>query len=113
MHFTLAIGGLQESQRMVVAVRRQHLFRMLEPLVRHRYDVLTGATLDEPLRKPNVVLMNEDAPLPADGYVVLECFPTSVWRASGLTTLPGKRKHPALAPYVTALSDAYMLPRSA
>jgi hypothetical protein len=42
---------------MVVAVRRQHLFRMLEPLVRHRYDVLNRATLDELLRKPNVVLM--------------------------------------------------------
>jgi hypothetical protein len=46
------------------------------------------ALFDELLRKPNVVLKNDGAPLPREGYVVLECFPTSVWRTSGLTALP-------------------------
>ena len=41
---------------------------------------------------------------------VMECFPTSTWRASGLKPLPGKGKKPALASFVSALRRAYRLP---
>jgi len=43
-------------------------------------------------------------------YVVLECFPTSAWRSSGLVPLPAKAKKPDLAPYVQSLTAAYQLP---
>ncbi|MER2559706.1 MAG: hypothetical protein ABTQ32_03245 [Myxococcaceae bacterium] len=42
---------------------------------------------------------------------LMECFPTSTWRASGLKPLPGKGKKPVLAPFVSALRRAYRLPR--
>lgn len=44
------------------------------------------------------------------GYVVLECFPTSIWRSSGLSPLPGKTRRPALAPHYARLAAAYALP---
>lgn len=44
------------------------------------------------------------------GLHLMECFPTSTWRASGLTPLPGKGKKPALPPFVRALRRAYRLP---
>lgn len=44
------------------------------------------------------------------GLQIMECFPTSTWRASGLQPLPGKGKKPALAPFVTSLRRAYRLP---
>ena len=47
------------------------------------------------LRRPDVVLVNDvgvsTLAVPARGYYVLEAFPTSVWRATGLAPLPGKR----------------------
>lgn len=45
-----------------------------------------------------------------DGYVVLECFPTSIWRASGLTPLPAKAKRPDVQAHFDALAAAYGLP---
>jgi hypothetical protein len=45
-----------------------------------------------------------------DGYVVLECFPTSIWRASGLTPLPAKAKQPNVQAHYDALAAAYALP---
>ena len=45
-----------------------------------------------------------------DGYVVLECFPTSTWRASGLTPLPAKAKRPDVQAHYHALAAAYALP---
>ncbi|MBM4776206.1 MAG: DUF429 domain-containing protein [Archangiaceae bacterium] len=44
------------------------------------------------------------------GLQLLECFPTSTWRASGLKPLPGKGKKPSLGPFVSALRRAYRLP---
>src|SRR5229473_959990 len=44
------------------------------------------------------------------GYVILECFPTSAWRSSGLAPLPGKGRKPDLQPYVSSLVAAYRLP---
>jgi hypothetical protein len=43
-------------------------------------------------------------------YVVLECFPTSAWRSSGLVPLPAKGRKPELAPYWRRLRRAYGLP---
>jgi hypothetical protein len=45
-----------------------------------------------------------------DGYAVLECFPTSLWRASGLTPLPAKAKRPDVQAHYQALAAAYALP---
>lgn len=45
-----------------------------------------------------------------DGYVVLECFPTSIWRASGLTPLPAKAKRPDVQAHYDALAAVYALP---
>lgn len=46
----------------------------------------------------------------SDGYVVLECFPTSIWRASGLTPLPAKAKRPDVQAHYDRLAAAYALP---
>ena len=51
-----------------------------------------------------------DARAVGDGYVVLECFPTSIWRASGLPPLPAKVKRPDVQAYYEALAAAYALP---
>ncbi len=69
------------------------------------------ALFDALLLRDGVVLANAlpDA-LPRRGYVVLECFPTSAWRSSGLPPLPGKGKRPRLGPYIAALQEAYALP---
>jgi hypothetical protein len=65
---------------------------------------------DALLSKPGVVLANDRRGCEPAGYAVLECYPTSAWRASGLVPLPGKNARPALQPYVAALLDAYRLP---
>jgi hypothetical protein len=67
---------------------------------------------DRLLALPDVSLANDPAHLmaPKTGYVLLECFPTSAWRSSGLDALPGKHKRPDPAPYVEALTQAYALP---
>src|SRR5918912_289199 len=45
------------------------------------------------LGRPGVALADPAAPRPDDGdYRVLECFPTSAWRSSGLLPLPAKSK---------------------
>lgn len=64
------------------------------------------------LTRPEVVLANDPAQRysGAGGYLLLECFPTSAWRSSGLTPLPGKAAGPALGPYVDALVAKYALP---
>lgn len=49
------------------------------------------------------------------GYHLLECFPTSTWRASGLQPLPGHRNAPpeVVRHFATRLATAYGLPGSA
>lgn len=47
---------------------------------------------------------------PGGGYVVLECFPTAIWRASGLTPLPAKAKRPDVQRFYDALAAAFALP---
>jgi hypothetical protein len=64
------------------------------------------------LARPGVRLADPDAPNSDDsGYLLLECFPTSAWRSSGLVPLPAKSKNPDLAPYWRSLRRAYALPR--
>lgn len=48
----------------------------------------------------------------ASAYVVLECFPTSAWRSSGLRPLPAKSRKPDLRPFLRSLTAAYRLPRA-
>jgi hypothetical protein len=63
------------------------------------------------LGRASVVLANTPQVIaPAHGYLVLECFPTSAWRSSGLTPLPGKAARPALAPHLGQLARTYGLP---
>ncbi len=57
---------------------------------------------------------NRLEPLSGDEFWLIECFPTSIWRTSGLSVLPGKnrclRNHIDLKPYHGDLTSAYMLP---
>ena len=64
------------------------------------------------LLRPGVRLVSPSASgeIPSDGYVVLECFPTSVWRTSGLTPLPGKSRKPDLRSFADKLLTAYHIP---
>jgi hypothetical protein len=66
---------------------------------------------DALLARPDVVLADPETTIGAGAaYAVLECFPTSTWRTSGLKPLPGKGKRPALPPFSRALATAYGLP---
>jgi hypothetical protein len=72
---------------------------------------LSIAVFDALLAREHVVLANDDAlHIPVGGYAVLECFPTSLWRSSGLAALPGKAARPDLGGYIAALRAAYDLP---
>lgn len=63
------------------------------------------------LARPGVALADPTvAPETPNRYVVLECFPTSAWRSSGLAALPGKGRRPDLTPYWRSLAAAYGLP---
>ncbi len=72
----------------------------------------------ELLCRPDVALVNDHAgdirPRPA-GYWLLECFPTSTWRTSGLEPLPGHRRAPVevIERFARRLVAAYGLPSSA
>jgi hypothetical protein len=69
------------------------------------------AVFDELLAKPGVVLADPSIVATSAGsYVVLECFPTSAWRSSGLAPLPAKQKNPDLATYMKSLAAKYRLP---
>ena len=72
----------------------------------------------ELLRRPDVALVNDRAtdikPRPA-GYWLMECFPTSTWRTSGLEPLPGHRRAPAevVERFARRLVAAFDLPSTA
>lgn len=78
--------------------------------VRHAIEVFDALLVHDD------VALAVDAPAtpPRGGYVVLECFPTSTWRAAGLRPLPGKARlrdvQRDAGPYVRALVDAFGLP---
>ena len=67
---------------------------------------------DELLKREGVRLAdpNDSRTPPSSGYVLVECFPTSAWRSSGLAALPAKSKRPPLQQYASALASAYTLP---
>ncbi len=44
------------------------------------------------------------------GYLLLESFPTAIWRATGLTPLPAKSRRPDVAAFYARLADAFALP---
>lgn len=44
------------------------------------------------------------------GYLLLESFPTAIWRAAGLTPLPAKARRPDVAAFYARLADAFALP---
>ena len=44
------------------------------------------------------------------GYLLLESFPTAIWRAAGLTPLPAKSRRPDVAAFYAQLADAFALP---
>ena len=65
------------------------------------------------LARPGVELADPAAAAEESSYVVLECFPTSAWRSSGLVALPAKGKFPDLAAHLRSLTAAYRLPPAA
>lgn len=65
------------------------------------------------LGRPGVALGDPTAAAkPPTSYLVIECFPTSAWRSSGLDPLPARGKRPELSRYLRALTAAYRLPRT-
>lgn len=44
------------------------------------------------------------------GYLLLESFPTAIWRASGLPPLPAKSRRPDVAAFYARLAEAFALP---
>lgn len=88
------------------------------PLTFLRWIRFSISVFAELLSRPDVVLVNDDAgdiaPRPA-GYWLIECFPTSTWRTSGLVALPGHRRAPAevVERFARDLVAAYGLPPSA
>jgi hypothetical protein len=66
----------------------------------------------ELLEAESVFLADPTAPrsAPSDGYLLVECNPTSAWRASDLVPLPGKSKRPQLEPYLVSLARTFGLP---
>ena len=73
---------------------RHRLSLNLSPLDSIQYRGLRRA----PRSTRRVALLNEpsgDVPVHQPGYWLLECFPTSSWRTSGLSALPGHRRAPA------------------
>ena len=79
------------------------------------------AVFEELLSLGRATLANEpEAALPmsvsdAGRYVLLECFPTSTWRCSGLVPLPGHRNAPpdVVEDHAAKLRDRYGLPATA
>jgi transcriptional regulator with XRE-family HTH domain len=68
---------------------------------------------DELLLAPDVVLANGPGPFPTGALVVVEAFPTSIWRTAGLTPLPGKQSQPNLSDFQRPLADVFGLPEFA
>jgi hypothetical protein len=62
------------------------------------------------LSKSGVELADSEDWKPNTLYGILECNPTSAWRTSSLSPLPGKSKRPQLDSYIDAIRSAYQLP---
>ena len=64
------------------------------------------------LCRSDVALASVDAcgSPPNKGYVVLECFPTSIWRSAGLGPLPSKASRPDLRAFAEQLFATYRIP---
>lgn len=67
---------------------------------------------DALLQKPQVRLgeMQDCGSITTGGYVLLECFPTSVWRAAGLPPLPAKARRPDVEAHARRLLAAFGVP---
>jgi hypothetical protein len=62
------------------------------------------------LDRADVALAAPGVAPPRRGYVVLEAYPTAIWRAAGLAPLPAKRARPDLADHAARLAAAFGLP---
>jgi len=86
--------------------------RNQRPWIEFCIDVFAELALGGKAILVNDVSVTRLPPPPSGKYYLLECFPTSIWRTSGLPTLPGKQN--ATPQIVTAranqLVDAYGLP---
>ena len=78
---------------------------------------LSIAVFDALLAREGVRLATPDDPRAGAGasragagYLLLESFPTAIWRASGLTPLPAKSRRPDVAAFYARLADAFALP---
>ena len=83
---------------------------MTFPRTQRRWTEFSVATFERLLDKPGVELADRHDWTANSAYGVLECFPTSIWRATGLTPLPAKTKRPQLERYIFSLCNAYRLP---
>ena len=81
------------------------------PSTQRRWVEFCVDLFDSLLSRRGVVLASAGTGRPLrGGYALLECFPTSAWRSSGLVPLPAKSRKVPLAPHARALAQAYGLP---
>lgn len=87
--------------------------RYTYPSTQRRWIEFSIELFDALLRKPNVRLARteECGAIGRGGYVLLECFPTAVWRAAGLDPLPAKSRRPDVDAYATQLWSTFQVPR--
>jgi hypothetical protein len=83
------------------------------PSTQRRWIEFSVELFDALLSKPDVRLarMEERGAIAPPGYALMECFPTSVWRAAGLAPLPAKSRRPDVDAYARRLRAAFQLPR--
>lgn len=83
------------------------------PGTQRRWVEFSVEVFDLLLARPGVRLADMDVspPTPGDGYLLLESFPTSLWRSAGLTPLPAKSRQPDLRSFAERLFSAFGIPR--
>jgi hypothetical protein len=83
-----------------------------QPWIRFCIDVFSALLEDD-----NVLIVNDPScgivKTLSCGFWLIECFPTSTWRTSGLKALPGKSRmrRQAVDPWWQMLRDSYQLPK--
>lgn len=92
-------------------------FGVVYPRTYAPWVILSIAVFRSLLERPYVTLINDSelrslAPPSTGQYYLLECFPTSTWRTSNLTPLPGHQKAPpaVVEAHAQTLQERFGLP---
>jgi len=71
---------------------------------------LSVAVFDALLAREGVRMATPEDAHAGAGYLLLESFPTAIWRASGLAALPAKSRRPDVRAFYAQLAGAFALP---